>query len=180
MRYKDRPGHGHRPVPAASPASRVSGFPAANRGERALQTGCAHHRIQLRHTHNLRVRRWLAARPRFHVHFTPTHASRLNQVEILASKIFSTVHSNEPTQQVKYRWTYAKHHAILTPVYGRYPGAVRSRSGEPACPAAGHPVDGLSSRLPQSGGFACRRPPPPLFSEVRSPLATRRSPPNQP
>lgn len=29
-----------------------------------------------------RVRRWLAARPRFHVHYTPTYASWLNQVEI--------------------------------------------------------------------------------------------------
>ncbi len=28
------------------------------------------------------VRRWLAARPRFHVHYTPTSASWLNQVEI--------------------------------------------------------------------------------------------------
>lgn len=27
------------------------------------------------------VRRWLAKRPRFHLHFTPTHASWLNQVE---------------------------------------------------------------------------------------------------
>lgn len=29
-----------------------------------------------------RVRRWLAARPRFHIHFTPTYSSWLNQVEI--------------------------------------------------------------------------------------------------
>jgi transposase len=28
------------------------------------------------------VRRWLAARPRYHVHYTPTYASWLNQVEI--------------------------------------------------------------------------------------------------
>jgi len=28
------------------------------------------------------VRRWLAARPRFHIHFTPTYSSWLNQVEI--------------------------------------------------------------------------------------------------
>jgi len=27
------------------------------------------------------VKRWLAKRPRFHLHFTPTHASWLNQVE---------------------------------------------------------------------------------------------------
>jgi putative transposase len=28
------------------------------------------------------VKRWLAARPRYHVHYTPTYASWLNQVEI--------------------------------------------------------------------------------------------------
>ena len=27
------------------------------------------------------MHRWLAKRPRFHLHFTPTHASWLNQVE---------------------------------------------------------------------------------------------------
>ena len=29
-----------------------------------------------------RVKRWLADRPRYHIHFTPTYASWLNQVEI--------------------------------------------------------------------------------------------------
>ena len=29
-----------------------------------------------------RVRRWLADRPRYHLHFNPTYASWLNQVEI--------------------------------------------------------------------------------------------------
>lgn len=29
-----------------------------------------------------KIRRWLSARPRYHVHYTPTYASRLNQVEI--------------------------------------------------------------------------------------------------
>jgi len=33
------------------------------------------------HKHE-RVRRWLAARPRFHIHYTPTYSSWLNQVEI--------------------------------------------------------------------------------------------------
>ena len=33
------------------------------------------------HKHG-KVQRWLAARPRFHVHYTPTYASWLNQVEI--------------------------------------------------------------------------------------------------
>jgi putative transposase len=34
-----------------------------------------------------RVKRWLALRPRFHVHFTPTYASWLNQVEIWFNRI---------------------------------------------------------------------------------------------
>ena len=34
-----------------------------------------------------RVNHWLAARPRFHVHFTPTCASWLNQVEIWFNRI---------------------------------------------------------------------------------------------
>lgn len=34
-----------------------------------------------------RVKRWVAARPRFHVHFTPTYASWLNQVEIWFHRI---------------------------------------------------------------------------------------------
>ncbi len=33
------------------------------------------------HTHE-KVKRWIAARPRYHVHYTPTYASWLNQVEI--------------------------------------------------------------------------------------------------
>jgi putative transposase len=31
---------------------------------------------------HLRVERWFATRPRFHLHFTPTYVSRLNQAEI--------------------------------------------------------------------------------------------------
>lgn len=34
-----------------------------------------------------RIKRWLAARPRFHVHFTPTYSSWLNQVEIWFNRI---------------------------------------------------------------------------------------------
>jgi hypothetical protein len=34
-----------------------------------------------------RVKRWLAARPRFQVHFNPTYASWLNQVEIWLNRI---------------------------------------------------------------------------------------------
>jgi transposase len=35
---------------------------------------CAAHKAPI-------IRRWLAKRPRYHLHFTPTHASWLNQVE---------------------------------------------------------------------------------------------------
>jgi len=38
------------------------------------------------HKHR-RVKRWFATRPRFHVHFTPTYASWLNQVEIWFNRI---------------------------------------------------------------------------------------------
>ena len=38
------------------------------------------------------VKRWLAARPRFHVHFTPTYASWLNQVEIWFNRITQRGH----------------------------------------------------------------------------------------
>jgi putative transposase len=49
------------------------------------------------HKH-LRVRRWFAARSRFHVHFTPTYASWLNQVEIWSHRI---------TQQAIRRGTFS-------------------------------------------------------------------------
>ena len=45
-----------------------------------------------------RVRRWFAARPRFHVHFTPTYASWLNQVEIWFNRV---------TQQAIRRGTFS-------------------------------------------------------------------------
>ena len=35
----------------------------------------------MRRTSTPKVKQWLAARPRFHLHFTPTYASWLNQVE---------------------------------------------------------------------------------------------------
>ena len=49
------------------------------------------------HKH-LRVRRWFATRPRFHLHFTPTYASWLNQVEIWFNRI---------TQQALRRGTFS-------------------------------------------------------------------------
>jgi putative transposase len=49
------------------------------------------------HKH-LRVKRWFAAGPRFHVHFAPTYASWLNQVEIWFNRI---------TQQAVRRGTFS-------------------------------------------------------------------------
>jgi hypothetical protein len=45
-----------------------------------------------------RIKRWMAARPRFHVHFTPTYSSWLNQVEIWFNRI---------TQQAIRRGTFS-------------------------------------------------------------------------
>lgn len=51
--------------------------------ERAVPAGLEVHLVMDNNaTHKTpRVRRWLARRPRFHVHFTPTYSSWLNQVE---------------------------------------------------------------------------------------------------
>jgi len=48
--------------------------PAALDVHLVIDNYCTHKHAQ--------VRRWLAARPRFHVHYTPTYSSWLNQVEI--------------------------------------------------------------------------------------------------
>ena len=52
-----------------------------------------------------RVKRWLAQRPRFHVHFTPTYASWLNQVEIWFHRI---------TQQAIRRGTFRSVKELVT------------------------------------------------------------------
>jgi len=52
------------------------------------------------HKHQ-RVKRWLAARPRFHVHFTPTYASWLNQVEIWFDRITQQAIRRETFRSVK-------------------------------------------------------------------------------
>src|SRR5712692_5945284 len=69
------------------PASVGSGFPAADREERAGRIGRACDRRNYATHKHPRVKRWLAVRPRFHVHFTPTYASWLNQVEIWFNRI---------------------------------------------------------------------------------------------
>jgi putative transposase len=48
-----------------------------------------------------RVKRWLAMRPRFHVHFTPTYASWLNQVEIWFHRITQQAIRRGTFQSVK-------------------------------------------------------------------------------
>ena len=48
-----------------------------------------------------RVKRWLAARPRFHIHFTPTYASWLNQVEIWFNRITQQAIRRGTFQSVK-------------------------------------------------------------------------------
>jgi putative transposase len=58
------------------------------------------------HKH-LRVRRWFATRPRFHVHFTPTYASWLNQVEIWFNRI---------TQQALLRGTFSSVKELVTKI----------------------------------------------------------------
>ncbi len=54
-----------------------------------------------------RVKRWLAARPRFHAHFTPTYASWLNQVEIWFNRI---------TQQAIRRGTFRSVKELVTKI----------------------------------------------------------------
>ena len=74
-------------VSAASSASGISGF--LRQIEKNVPPELDVHVIvdnYATHKHP-RVKRWLAARPRFHVHFTPTYASWLNQVEIWFNRI---------------------------------------------------------------------------------------------
>ena len=73
-----------------------------------------------------KVRRWLASRPRYHVHYTPTYASWLNQVEIwfsilvrkllkrasfsstdeLRQRILNFIDYFNKTMAKPYKWTY--------------------------------------------------------------------------
>jgi len=68
-----------------------------------------------------RVKRWFAARPRFHVHFTPTYASWLNQVEIWFNRI---------TQQAIRRGTFRSVKELVEKIdqYGGLPTPTRSLS----------------------------------------------------
>ena len=74
-------------MPAASPASGISGF-LREIEKNVPETLHVHIIVDNYATHkHPRVKRWLAARPRFHVHFTPTYASWLNQVEMWFNRI---------------------------------------------------------------------------------------------
>ena len=51
------------------------------------------------------TRAWLAAHPRWHVHWTPVHASWLNQVELFFSAMTRAVIRHGAVAK-PYRWTY--------------------------------------------------------------------------
>ena len=72
-------------VQASSSPSGVFAVPTPYRRERACGSGRSLDRRQLRHHKYASVKKWLASRPRFHLHFTPTYASWLNQVEICST-----------------------------------------------------------------------------------------------
>ncbi len=69
-------GQLHRPS-----QHRVPEVPRYDRRRGAGEPGRASHPGQLRYPQDGLIRRWLARRPRFRVHFTPTSASWLNLVE---------------------------------------------------------------------------------------------------
>ena len=72
------------PVPVACPTrwrvDEKSQIQALERTQPLLPLGLGY--VEgVTHKHE-KVKRWIAARPRYHVHYTPTYASWLNQVEI--------------------------------------------------------------------------------------------------
>jgi hypothetical protein len=74
-------GHGDRPMPAAHRHQEYLGF--LREIDKNVPPKLEVHVIvdsYATHKHP-RLKRWLVARPRFHVHFTPTYVSWLNQVE---------------------------------------------------------------------------------------------------
>ena len=54
------------------------------------------------HKHD-KVKKWLARRPRFHIHYTPTYASWLNQVEIWFNIITRQAIRRDSFRKVKER-----------------------------------------------------------------------------
>lgn len=71
----------HRQMLQAAPCHRIPGFPQADRCKRTVDLD-VHIVIDNYATHKTAsVKNWLMRRPRYHVHFTPTSASWINQVE---------------------------------------------------------------------------------------------------
>ena len=62
-------------------SERVPAVLAHDRGQCPGRSGHPSRHGQLRHAQDAAIRGWFARHPRFHVHFTPTSASWLNQVE---------------------------------------------------------------------------------------------------
>ena len=69
-------------ISAQAPSPRVPHFPRVIRCLPDRSTAeCAHHPGQLRNPQAPEVKKWFAAHPRYHIHFTPTGSSWLNQIE---------------------------------------------------------------------------------------------------
>ena len=96
-------------MPAASPASGLSGFPTGDRKERAGDIACAHHRGQLCHPQTSASKTLARSTPRFYVHFTPTYASWLDHVEIWFNRI---------TQQAIRRGTFRSVKGLVEKICG--------------------------------------------------------------
>ena len=75
-----------------------------------------------------KVKRWLAARPRFHLHFTPTSASWLNQVERWFGLLTSGRSSGVRSAASPIWWTRSKRSSTLTILPPRRSSGSPSRS----------------------------------------------------
>ena len=81
-------GQGHRAMSSAPSASRVSQVSPARSMPSCRPTGDVHIIMDNYGTHKVpKVTRWFVRHPRYHLHFTPTSASWLNQVERFFAKI---------------------------------------------------------------------------------------------
>ena len=75
-------GQRHRPMHEATSSPRMAAFPAGHRSRARLRAWMLHLIADNYATHkHSTVKAWLKRHPRFHMHFTPTSASWLNQVE---------------------------------------------------------------------------------------------------
>ena len=81
-------GQGDRPVSSAAPPSGVAQIPQRSSTRNCRRTGDVHIIMDNYGTHKVpKVMRWFVRHPRYHLHFTPTSASWLNQVERFFAKI---------------------------------------------------------------------------------------------